>query len=92
MAKKRKKTERKRNLKYGQIEKTVKVETITQNKGKSEVKKVSKGDLVFKSELRRNLIYVGLFFLVLLVFYLIITQTNLLNPVISLLGLNGLYK
>ena len=92
MAKKRKKTERKRNLKYGQVERAAKTEVKAQNKEKPGAKTLSKEDLIFKSELRRNLIYVGSFFFVLIVFYLLIAQTNLLNPILSILGLGSLYK
>lgn len=94
MAKKKKKTGIKRNLKYG---------TIVSPKAASPKNRGVAGKLKekpfesetnpeFKKELRRNLLFVGGFFLILVILYLTLTKTNLLNPILAIFGLDGIYK
>lgn len=96
MAKKKKKTKRKRNLKYGNIASSkvtdLKKEVIIDDGSKKAKPFVSETNPEFKRELRKNLIFVGGFFLLLIILYLILTKTNLLNPILNSIGLNGLYK
>ena len=94
MAKKKtKKSERKRVLKYGQVASSPRNSVsgtepgTSVSKGKDEV--VVSG---FKRELRRNLIFVVSFFLILLVLYFLLTKTSLLDSLLNIFGLKGLYK
>jgi len=93
---KRKKGTKKRNLKYGQVS-SVKAEgsrsddSISSKKSAGEAPK-SKENTEFKKEIRRNLIFIGSFFAVLLVLYFLLTKTSVLDPVLNLFGLSGLYK
>lgn len=94
--KKRRKSEKIRNLKYGNIslakEKKENPESeeykALQATQKTPSSQESKD---FKKELRRSLTFTGTFFLLLLVLYFVLTQTSLLNPVLNMLGLGGLY-
>lgn len=91
--KKRRKTERKRDLKYGNV--------VSQGLKKNSVvaTSLSSGKVVessdnaeFKKELRRNLIFVFSFLSALLVIYLVLTKTDFFNPILALLRLKGIYK
>ena len=95
--KKRRKSEKIRNLKYGNIslakEKKENLESgerkALQDAQKTPLSKESKD---FKKELRRSLAFIGTFLLLLLALYLVLTRTNLLHPILNTLGLSGLYK
>ncbi|MEK7447764.1 MAG: hypothetical protein AAB632_03180 [Patescibacteria group bacterium] len=95
--KKRKNSEKKRNLKYGNISLAKEKSRSLKTKGSKDLK-FSKGasstkeDKEFKKELRRSLTFTGSFLLILLVLYFVLTKTSILNPVLDVLGLGGLYK
>lgn len=95
--KKRKNSEKKRNLKYGNIslakEKSTGLKT-KESKNLKFSKEVSstKEDKEFKRELRRSLVFTGSFLFVLLVLYFVLTKTSILSPVLDVLGLGGLYN
>ncbi len=87
---KKKKSPKKRNLKYGTISagaaKSDAVVSIGKKEPKDEVQ-----DVWFKKELRRNLIFLAVFFLTLITIYILVTKTNALNPVLAIFGLQNLY-
>jgi len=89
MSKKRgKQANKKRNLKYGQILKSGQV-SAPQNK---EAKEAAIGqDTGFKKEIRKNLLYVGIFTIFLILMVLVLTKTNVLEPLLILLGLKNIY-
>lgn len=94
---KRRKSEKKRNLKYGHI---------TISKEKNQIESDTKGGATkisgkniqskenddFKKELRKNLTFVGVFLAFLLALYFALTYTNLFNSILNSFGLNGVYK
>jgi len=95
MAKKKKRTGRKRNLKYGNIAVSKSADLKNQPADASSKKTnsfESETNPEFKKELRKNLLFVGGFFLVLVILYLTLTKTTILNPLFSALGLEGLYN
>lgn len=90
--KKKKKGEKKRHLKYGNMPENIKKDRIKAQVGSKEKATVQKSfDLVFKKELKKNLIFVGIFFLLILAIYFSITKTNLLDPLLQTIGLRNLY-
>lgn len=90
--KKRKKTERKRDLKYGSaVSRTLIKDSkvaVDSNADKEVVPLENSG---FRKELKRNLIFVFSFFVLLVVIFLILTRTNLLEPLLQAIGMGGLY-
>ena len=95
--KKRKKSEKIRNLKYGNIS-LAKEKSKSSGSKESETPKISqktspsKENKEFKKELRRSLTFTGSFLLILLALYFVLTKTSLLNPILNMLGLSGLYN
>lgn len=91
--KKRKKSEKIRNLKYGNLVSAKPKEAgVKSTTGNVKVVSEKSNDSKFKRELRRNLIFVSSFFAALLIIDILLTRTNLLNPILNLFGLSGLYK
>lgn len=90
MAKSRKKNRAKiSDLKYGIVRGQSK-KTDSQ-KVTSEKKSVNTSDFIFRKELKRNLIFIGSFFLVLLIIYFLLTKTSLFDLILSIFGLKNLY-
>lgn len=94
---KRRKSEKKRNLKYGNV--TVeKVKNLSASDTKGEAAKSAeknikpKGDNDFKKELRKNLTFVGVFLVFLIVLYFVLTYTSTLDPILNYFGLSGVYQ
>ncbi|MDO8507239.1 MAG: hypothetical protein Q7S53_01585 [bacterium] len=94
---KRRKSEKKRNLKYGNI--TVeKVKNLSASDIKDRAVKGSeknlktKSDNGFRKELRKNLTFVGIFLVSLVVLYFVLTYTSILDPILNYFGLSGVYK
>jgi len=91
---KKKKSEKKRNLKYGNVT-LPRAEVAKGSSNSFDIQKkdsVSRKNNEFKKEIRKNLIFIGSFFAFLLILYILITKTNVLNPLLDLLGLGGLYQ
>jgi hypothetical protein len=91
--KKRKNSGKKRNLKYGNITLAKEKNEVLDSKA-SEASKPSSSveNKEFKKELKRSLIFTGSFLLILLALYFILTRTSLLNPMLDMLSLEGLYN
>lgn len=87
---KKKKSPKKRNLKYGTISLGAVKSEVVVSSGKQEPE-AEVQDVWFKKELRRNLIFIASFFVALILFDILLTKTSLLSPLLSLLGLKGLY-
>ena len=96
MAKKKKKSERKRSLKYGNVlsERPKKAKAESQNieSGQKESPAESSQDKEFKKELLRNVIFVGGFLFILLILYFTLTRTSLLEPMLQIFRLGDVYK
>lgn len=96
MAKKKtKKSERKRVLTYGKPTSAfVKKDKTSEESNFDVVKTASSApeNETFKKELRKNLVFVFSFFMALFVLYFILTRTNILNPLLNIVGLDGLYR
>lgn len=91
--KNRKRGEKKRHLKYGNITLATGKSSDSEAKGATPVNaRKGKGQSAFKRELRNNLLFAGSFLAALLVLYFILTKTNVLNPLLEILGLGGLYN
>ena len=95
MPKKKKKSERKRTLKYGSIPGNTKKERnvdLSVSQEKSVTAQEGSTDFEFKKELKKNLVFVGVFFLITILLYFSLTKTNLLSPVLQAIGLGNLYQ
>lgn len=90
--KKKRKGEKKRNLKYGNITLAKEKNIPSENKVEAKGETTSKETTIFKKELKNNLLFTGSFLAVLLIFYFIITRTSALNLILEMLGLGGLYN
>jgi Trk-type K+ transport system membrane component len=94
--KKKKKSQKKRNLKYGHAP------GVIQNaaSGSTDKPKQKKAVLIdeesidpeFKKELRKSLIFVGVFFIFIMALYFVLIKTDFLDPILSAIGLGDLYK
>ncbi len=89
--KKRKKSEKIRHLKYGNIA-SPKPRAAQSKESEGDKVSLKSGNSDFSKELRRNLIFVASFFGALLIIDILLTKTNLLNPILNLFGLGGLYN
>ncbi|RJO60204.1 hypothetical protein C4544_05510 [candidate division WS5 bacterium] len=90
--KKRKKGGKNRHLKYGNAPENIKKDkTKVQAAGEKPFPQKEADDPVFKKELRKNLIFVGIFFLIIIGLYFLLAKTSLLNPLLQLIGLKNLY-
>jgi hypothetical protein len=90
--KKRKKTERKRDLKYGNVVSQTSRKDDTAAVNNIVEKAVESSDSIeFKKELKRNLVFVFSFLGILLAISFILAQTNILEPLLQVVGLGGLY-
>ncbi len=87
---KKKKVPKKRNLKYGQVISS-RTKAAGNIRGVSESAADEESGVQFKKELRKNLMFLAGFFIVLFVIYFLVARTSLLDPVLSIFGLKGLY-
>ena len=91
--KNRKRGEKKRHLKYGNITLATGKSSVKEDKGVApETPIKGKGQSAFKKELRYNLLFAGSFLVILLALYFTLTKTNILNPILGILGLGDLYN
>ena len=87
---KKKKTPKKRNLKYGKVG-AGPVNSKTIVAGSQKESETVAQNVWFRKELRRNLIFIAAFFVVLIIIYVLAARTNILNQVLAIFGLKNLY-